>query len=90
MPRVKISLDFLKDFGDVKVGKIFTYVTAKNKKAYISGRNVCLQEHKPEYGEGFQIFDDVTIKRRHFGKIKCIKKCKTEEEMKNVLTKYFV
>jgi hypothetical protein len=90
MARVKIDLDFLKEYGEVKVSKIFTYVTKGEKKAYVSGKNVCLQEYKPEYGEGFQVFDEETIKRRHFGKIKCVKKCKTADEMKNVLTKYFV
>jgi len=89
MPRAKIDLDFLKDFGEVKSGKVFTFVTKGEKTAYIAGKNVSLQEYKSEFGEGFKIFDEETIKRRHLGKIKCFKKCKTIDEMKKVISKYF-
>lgn len=82
--------DFLGTFGEVKANKIFTNVVGKNgKTAYISKRRVSLQDYKAEYGPTAKAFSEEEIKARHLGKVKCIVKFKTDDELKEILSKYF-
>ena len=81
--------DFLKDFGEVKINKVYTNVIGTNKIAYVAKRRVSLQDYDKSYGSNVTIFDDKGITNCHLGKIKCRMKFKTDDELKDILTKYF-
>ena len=89
MSKEPVSQDLLATFGDVKTNKIFTNVVKNGKTAYIAKRRVSLQDFKPEYGTAVKIFTDEEVKTKHLGKVKCIFKFKTNDELKELLTKYF-
>ena len=81
---------WLKDFGTVKQNKVYTNVVGKNGKiAYVGKRTVSLQDFKSEYGSNVKILTPENIVSGHLGKVKCSMKFKTEEELKQILIKYF-
>lgn len=87
----KPDRSYLKDFGVVKEFKTYTTIAGKNKKlASVTKRRVTLEDYKPEYGSNVRIFTEEEIKTRHLGKTKCIMKFKTDDELKSILSKYFV
>ena len=82
--------EFLADFGDVKNNKTFSIVKSEKKIACISKKQVSLQDYKDEYGgASHKLFSEEEVKRRHLGKIRCIIKFKTDDDLKNILTEYF-
>ena len=84
------SREFLKDFGDVKENKTFSIVKGEKKIACVSKKQVSLQDYKLEYGgKSHKMFTEDEVKRRHLGRIRCIVKFKTDEDLKNILTEYF-
>jgi hypothetical protein len=82
--------ELLKPFGTVEVKKTSTKVTGKDKKvAYVTNRRISLQDYKPEYGTNVRQLTEEKMKKAHLGNVKCVMKFKTDEELKDILTKYF-
>lgn len=92
MPAPEINDATLEKFGSVKKNKHFTNIVDGNKKkACISKNKVCLQDYDEAYGTGdhVEIFSAEDIKKRHLGKVKCIIKFTSEEDLSTILEKYF-
>jgi hypothetical protein len=69
--------------------KVFTVFSKDNKKAYLSGKKLRLHEFNLEFGESFIQISSEEAKRKHLGKVKSIGTILTQEQLVNVLKKYF-
>jgi len=87
--KIEERKEVMEKFGTVNAGKHHIKVHNKNKAAYVSGKQISLQDFKPEYGPNARHFSDDEIKRRHLGKIRCQVVYKTADDLKGVLEKYF-
>ena len=77
-------------FGEVKETKHYIQVFDPSlKKALVMKRCVHLEDSSKNYGEDMKIFTPEEIKKRHMGKIKCIVKYRTDDELKSILQAYF-
>jgi len=87
--KINEKKDMLEKFGTVNVAKHHVKIHTKNKTAYVSGKQISLQDYKEEYGPNAKHFSEEEIKRRHLGKVCCQVAYKTDEELLDVLDKYF-
>lgn len=81
----------LAKFGEVRVTGHYTIVYDKSlKKALIMKRSVHLEDADKDYGTlKIRKFTTDEIKKRHMGKIKCIVKYSSDDELKRILEIYF-
>ncbi len=62
---------------------------SNGKKAYFSGRRIQLLSYNSDYGKGFVEVTEQEAKKKHLGKVRCLGTVTSENELLEILSKYF-
>jgi len=62
---------------------------SSGRKAYFSGRRIQLLSYSSDYGKGFVEVTEQEAKKKHLGKVRCLGTVTSENELLEILSKYF-